>query len=223
MLFPEAKDAGGTTYREGIVRVPSCREHNEAFSLDDEYFCAVMTMGEGTNQIGNTQFVTKIMRAMTLSKGLAGAVLRDVRVSGAGGEEDTATFAIDLDRWERSIRKLTAGLYHHVTGHRLPDWTIMTVVSPDLALEGARLRPYARIRGYIDSLTQWRELRSGPPDVYRARHIIDPLRMRHFVFEHVFYGGVRAWVVSAPEDALWTPLCGARGGVASTSLPGGPE
>jgi hypothetical protein len=76
-------------------------------------------------------------------------------------------------------------------------------VSPDLRIEDRMLAPYAPLAQRLETYPDWRELPSGHPHVFRCRFILDEKRLRHFIFEHTFYEGFRAWIASGPESALW--------------------
>lgn len=66
-LFPENKDVKlitGKSYREGLITVPSCEEHNLAKSNDDEYLMICLGSKVGNNGIAYIHTNTKIRRAL---------------------------------------------------------------------------------------------------------------------------------------------------------------
>lgn len=99
--------------------------------------------------------------------------------------------------------KITAGVYYALTGLRVSDWSIMTVISPDLHFRHNLQAPFAQLVPQMRSFPGWRDFVSGHPSVYRCRYVLDDHRARHFAFEHTFYDGFRVWVAAGPEDALW--------------------
>jgi hypothetical protein len=63
-LFPEAKDIPGLNFRNNLITVPSCDEHNSNKSHDDEFLMVTIASIVGNNPIGYLQTQTKIDRAL---------------------------------------------------------------------------------------------------------------------------------------------------------------
>ena len=63
-IFPELKDSpDGRNYRKNPIKVPSCEEHNTEKSKEDEYLLYVLAMSLPSNDLGKSQFLTKVRRA----------------------------------------------------------------------------------------------------------------------------------------------------------------
>ena len=66
-LFPETKDLG-RQYRNNLITVPSCDEHNSHKSADDEFLMASLAGLIGNNSVGLRHKFTKVNRAIYRSK-----------------------------------------------------------------------------------------------------------------------------------------------------------
>jgi len=202
MIFPEQADAGGIDYRSNLVTVPACRKHNEDFGADDTYFSLVVSVQFKANSAAQQNFGTKVLRALQRDPGLSAQAFKNLRPAIINGQQ-TGAFTVDRDRFDRCVQKITAGMYHRVTGFRLPDWSIMTVWSPDLRVSSTLEAPHAALEAAFADRPGWNSVQSGHRDIYRCRYVVDGKRPRHFAFEHVFLGGFRIWVAAGPPDALW--------------------
>jgi hypothetical protein len=203
-LFPEARADKGpdaVDYRKNLVTVPSCADHNEARSLDDQYAGFVLALNLGVNGVATEHFIDRIVPALERRPALIRLFFRDAQRIRVDGQE-TMSYTVDLPRWEAGIRKITAGAYHAITGFRIPDFSVMRVFSPDIRFPNMEA-PYAPLVERVQNYTTMRDFVSGHPSVYRARYAISETRARQFFFEHTFYDGFRAWVISDPGDALW--------------------
>ena len=62
-FFPPAKEIG-RDLRRNLITVPSCDVHNSLKSKDDEYLRTVITMTATHSQVGQFQFVNKVLPAV---------------------------------------------------------------------------------------------------------------------------------------------------------------
>jgi hypothetical protein len=63
-LFPEEKDIKTSIFRNNLITVPSCNEHNSKKSKDDEFLMGCMAGIVGNNVIGFFHAHTKVKRAI---------------------------------------------------------------------------------------------------------------------------------------------------------------
>lgn len=66
-LFPEKKDIGEDKYRLHLMTVPSCEEHNNTKSDDDEFLMVSLAGILGNNSIGYIHSQGKVLRAIRRS------------------------------------------------------------------------------------------------------------------------------------------------------------
>jgi hypothetical protein len=95
-LFPKLKDSpDGRNYRTNPIIVPSCEEHNTKRSKDDEYLLYVLVMNLTSNEIAQSQFLTRVRRAIERRPSLLKQLMIETREVII---HDTVT-----DKWEKSI------------------------------------------------------------------------------------------------------------------------
>ncbi|NQZ32478.1 MAG: hypothetical protein HRU06_14505 [Oceanospirillaceae bacterium] len=118
-LFPEKKDVSdGVSYREQLITVPSCEDHNTKKSSDDEYILYVLVMNIPTNQIGKNQFSTKVMRAIQRRPQLMNQFLKNqkevyLRDLHTGLVTQTIALDIDMTRFISAIEMMVKALYYN--------------------------------------------------------------------------------------------------------------
>lgn len=117
MFFPETKDLPGTDYRQHLITVPSCAQHNTATSKDDEYAVAVVAAHFGNQRLGSSHFATKVLRALLRSPGYQAAVLQNSIVTEIGGRR-TRALRVDDQRFEYVMEKTAKALFFHLTGRK---------------------------------------------------------------------------------------------------------
>jgi hypothetical protein len=119
-LFPAQKDLpSGMSCRINLIKVPSCDNHNLRKSKDDEYLMMILTVHFLNNSTAAHHFSTKIMRAWRRRPHLAAMALKELRPAVLNGEE-TATFTVNLERYNRSMNLIVKGLFFHHTASVLP-------------------------------------------------------------------------------------------------------
>lgn len=111
-IFPEAKDVPGKNYRENLITVPACEEHNLRKSKDDEYLMMILVANIGNNEVANAQMETKIIRAWLRRPHLAAMVVRNPAPVRYNGQE-TITFEVDLPRFERAMELIARAVTFH--------------------------------------------------------------------------------------------------------------
>ena len=118
-LFPAAKDLPvGVDLRKNLITVPSCPEHNQSKSGDDEYLMYVLSMNLPVNAIAEHHFSTKVWRAIDrrpalVNRMLASSKLALVRDPKTGEIFESAQLDIEEDRIYRSFELIVLGLYRH--------------------------------------------------------------------------------------------------------------
>ena len=119
-LFPKQKDLlGEFSLRKELITVPSCQEHNNNKSRDDEYLVFCLSTCFHGNDIKEQLFNTKIMRAIERRPDTYSNVLdnyqRVMLKHPDGKVEHTAAYSIDLKRFDSVLSHIARGLYYHHT------------------------------------------------------------------------------------------------------------
>lgn len=118
-IFPEQKDLpDGVNLRNQLYTVPSCDEHNLNKSHDDEYFLYAIGISNELNQIGRTQYRTKIRRAIkrnpSLLKRLShSAVPVKVIDPLTKKQEESSAITLEAERFDNIIGQLSRAIYFH--------------------------------------------------------------------------------------------------------------
>ncbi len=118
-IFPEQKDLpSGGDLRNQLYTVPSCDEHNLKKSDDDEYFLYAIGICNQLNQIGRTQYKTKIRRAIkrnpSLLKRLSNsAVPVTVTDPHTLNQEESFAITLEAERFNNIIGQLSRAIYYH--------------------------------------------------------------------------------------------------------------
>lgn len=104
--------------RQNLITVPSCTQHNECTSKDDEYVRNVICMSIGTNAVAFKQFIDKVHKSLIHSPALANITFHNTKQVYLKEEENndfqrTFAFKIDRDRFNRVMKKMGYALYYH--------------------------------------------------------------------------------------------------------------
>lgn len=117
VFFPETKDVGadGPNFRENLLKLDSCKAHNEDYSLDDEYTAFAIAHLVENNGVAEKQVITKVLRAIGKRPRLVRSLYPSPKVVQVEGGE-TMAFSLNLDRVDRVMDRVARGLYFHHTG-----------------------------------------------------------------------------------------------------------
>lgn len=114
-FFPE-----GSEYRKELIKVPSCKMHNENTSKDDEYVRNFICMSIGTNTIAYKQFIDKVLKSFQHSPALKSQTFQKVQQVYIMEEKQNIkpvlTFQIDRERFDKVMKKIGYALYYHEYG-----------------------------------------------------------------------------------------------------------
>jgi hypothetical protein len=118
-LFPETKDTGGVDYRQQLITVPSCDQHNTGKSKDDEYLLVMLAMHFENNEVAAEHCRTKIKRALEHSEGLYKYFAeRAKKVSDPTGAVAVAVH-VEMDRFVPALCNIVRAIYFADTGKKL--------------------------------------------------------------------------------------------------------
>ena len=106
-------------YRRNLIKVPSCKKHNEDTSKDDEYVRNLICMHIDNNSVAYKQFIAKVIHTFEHSPKLKSQTFSETKqVFVKDGENIKQTFAlnIDRDRFDKVMKKISYALYFHEYG-----------------------------------------------------------------------------------------------------------
>lgn len=104
-------------YRKNLITVPSCKEHNENTSNDDEYVRNIICMSIGNNNVAYQQFIKKVLTSLKRNQKLKSTTFNaSKKVSVAeSGDKIRQTIAIQIERarFDKVMRKIGYALYYY--------------------------------------------------------------------------------------------------------------
>lgn len=140
-IFPELKDLG-RDLRRNLITVPSCDEHNSQKCKDDEFLHFALLMNKGFNEVGDKQFMTKLLRAARRMPSTYGAFISQNAPVYRGDENLGQAIVIDHERFDLCFGRIARGLFFHHYGIRCPFEYLGILCSNFLKLEGNEASHY---------------------------------------------------------------------------------
>ncbi len=126
-FFPEKKYlfSNSIDYRSHLITVPSCSEHNNSRSRDDEYTAAVIVLNS-ESELAFTIFKSKWVKTLLRREGVLGkrifSTARSVKVTSKKNRVlipyETLAISYEMGRIERVMESIARGLYYLESGHQ---------------------------------------------------------------------------------------------------------
>lgn len=201
-LFPEEKDSKdffNKSYKNNLITVPSCEQHNNKKSGDDEFLLTVLSLTFCGNSIGYFHSHTKLARAIKRNPHLIKSylnIIREENIQIDGINFPVAYAKIDNQRIFKCFESIARGIYYHEFGERfkgkcgiLPLFlkyehqSIYTVLSKIL---NDKQSTEWKIKGTNPDIFTYQ---FGPVDQYKLR----PMKM-------TFYKNIEVLVAYMPYD-----------------------
>ncbi len=191
-LFPEAKDVeGNKDYRRNLITVPSCKEHNNKKSDDDQYLLFCLAVNYVTNDVAENHFATKIRKAMERSKKFYGEFYKIVKpvtvVDEHGKSEDSIAISLDRNRFDIAIDHISRAIYYHENSNMF-DGSIQVITDSILVSNEISVRS-ANIIADVQSLLVNTPWKGDNPDVFTYKmKFIDINNSTYCILK--FYDGI---------------------------------
>lgn len=152
-------------FRDQLITVDSCEEHNEATSMEDEYARVVIIANVVNNDEAKTYFQDKPLRGLKKSPKLAERLAESTRQVFVKDEykedaelENALQVQIERDRIDEVMRKVAYGIFYHEYGmpwnralnigtEHLVDQDLQPDLLGQLIIEGKRamvIQPFLR-------------------------------------------------------------------------------
>lgn len=173
-IFPEAKDIpNGDDYKKNLITVRSCEKHNTAKSKDDVYLLFFLAANVVSNDLAQTQFGSKIMRAVNRAPHVFTEFAKKntpVTLKSENGELiHTAAIEIDRARFDSAIEHISYALHYHKYGETFAgNIQVITSGLVDLSSEDSvevneRIQNFGRM---VDDLLANIEPEGDNPEVF---------------------------------------------------------
>lgn len=209
-FFPEEKDIPkGKNYRDNLITVPACKEHNLKTSKDDEYIWAIVAFHWQNTPDIQEYSVKKIHRAFERNKRLFDLFFSEQnshKFFSYKGEKLVAT-TITVERIMNGFQKIARGIYYRNFEQK---WVGEVIIhSRSLAVVLSTLNPNydekTRVAELARSLLILQPKHGKNPEVFYYQIGQDTL-LSPPIFRLVFYGGfeVLAFFIS-PLDSFLPP------------------
>lgn len=194
-FFPKQKDlpAETTDVRRNLITVPACHEHNGRYSKDDEIASYVILLTHKANRVGEKQFLTKGLRAITGRKGLIAGVFKKIEVFQLPDGTEIPTVQFDGERVTRVMERIARGLFFHDFGHRwnctlglLSDGPLMSDMSPS---------PYRQVIRQIEPTFSYSSRKGTNPAIFWYQWIAGVGGDCTHLLRMCFYDGLKYYVI----------------------------
>ena len=200
-FFPKAKDSpDGHDYRQNLVTVPSCDEHNQEKSKNDEYLAYTTLFHHMNNDVAAQQVWRKLKRAFDRNPNLKHLynVQRPAYVNG----KSTIAIQVDTERFNTGMAQIARGIWFHEHATR---WTepiaihspaLLQPDNPDAAgLQASKLSLVELVRTEM----QGKSCCGANPKVFRY-HIIDAVDSHQLrLADMILYDGLEVVAMSHPS------------------------
>ena len=188
-FFPEG-------YRENLIKVPSCPDHNTKNSMDVEYVRNIIVNPIQTNEVAREHFNNKVLRSYKRSPKLFNQTFKDAKPILFDGQK-TQLNPIDLKRFKSVMSSMAFALYFHMFGRKyFGSWEIVSphLVSYDALSKGVS-DGWDEVRNLLFQ-TNFVDLEMSQPKVFQCGIKEEP--NQKLVYQFVFYGGFKVYAISIP-------------------------
>jgi len=204
-FFLEKKDLPfGVEYRKNLITVPSCDEHNQNKTMDDEYLRMIICIQFNADSVAQRLFSTKIMRGFERQPHQIDLITRDQRPARINGKEAYA-FSVDKNRIDKSLAQIARAIYFH---HFNEKWIQRFVINTPALLSVDREDSHERNQNFqhVDNLAE--------SLLKNAKHIGENQEIFYYQISRdldklllwvrmVFYEGFVALAYSSPMIVTW--------------------
>lgn len=184
--------------RDNLIQVPSCAEHNESTSKDDEYVRFIISSHFRNNDTGKSHSIDKgvktLMHSPALTKYLSENKLDATIINRDYSKSKSVAIQIDRSRFDNEIRKIAYTLYYHKYGKRWSrELNIGTYElfdsSGNVDELGALILEYKRVQDQIGGV----EYEGENQEVFKYA-FVDCGSTEDLVLQMIFYQGFEIWV-----------------------------
>lgn len=173
-----------TGQRKQLITVPSCPDHNEATSTNDEYIRNIFIGLTSLTDPDKGELLAKTFRSFVLSPKLKANIRSSMEIISYQGAEFWAV-RLNWERLEAFTHKIACALHFKHYGRHLGAET-STVMRAGIALTEESPNNTAKIFGFVESANL--EWRGGNPDIFKYQMLGEGLVPSTFRF--VFYGDI---------------------------------
>lgn len=190
-----------SAYKKNLITVPSCKQHNENTSLDDEYVRNIIAMSFGTNPIAFNQFIAKTIESFIQSPGLLHTTTRNKKKV-IVDNKDSFAFEIDRLRFNKVLRKISYALFFYV--NKQPWNRELIVLTKNLYGENMQMDEFGELISEFEKHLPTENYSGHNPQVFKYAFgetgSNDP---NECILRMIFYEGFHVWL--SPVDGSTMP------------------
>lgn len=181
-------------FRRNLWTVDSCPTHNTGNAKDVEYVAAIIVSALQSTGTALEENQKKVFRAFDRSKGFFLGTLNNPKPVRLPNGEQTATFSVDLSRFNSVMEAIAYGLYYYLSGKTYDGY--WKVVSPSLGSDETIHKGRRDTRTpLLDALTKmsFEEIKTPEPDVFTCG--VHTFPDGKVAYKFVFYGGFTVYAI----------------------------
>lgn len=177
-LFPKAKDVEGDfDFRQNLMTVPSCEEHNSVKSNDDEYLMLVLSFTITSAGKGKSSQFAKIVRIIEKKSHTIRALFKNFKPVLVVDKEEkltqTGAFEIDRPRFDSIIEHVARAIFYYEFGERFVGkldqhchFLLTDLHGKDASSKNAKLQKVSQIS---EKIVSGSEYRGSNPNIFRYK------------------------------------------------------
>lgn len=175
-------------HRKNMITVPSCSQHNEATSLDDEYARLFIIMNNRNNKLSFEHFKDKVLKSLDRSPALKALVSP---ISSGG----IIKIPLNRERLDKEMRKNAYALYFHK--YNKPWNRELIVAIRDLVQENNQQDDYGKLIEIAEYECKTMgcsfEYLGENPEVFQ--YVFLETEEEEVLLKMVFYEGFDVWII----------------------------
>lgn len=204
-LFPEAKDVKGLNFRQNLITVPSCDEHNSKKSNEDEFLMVSIAGVVGNNLLGYLHTQSKVSRALRRKSSdfINKVVLKNAKSIDFETKDGTKYPVLlgnpDLSRLKKCFEYIAYGLYYHEFNHSFKG--NMKVIPGFVKYDDKDINMLVELmrrKIEVDEITIGKK--GDNPYVFQYE-FCKPDKFGLFALRIVFYGAADVYIGFQPENS----------------------
>ena len=174
-------------YRKQLIKVPSCKLHNEDTSSDDEYVRNIITIFHENNSVAFKQFSEKVVRSLTWNSGLMGERKKIHTPQGI-------VYTLNIDRYifDRTMRKMSYAIFFHENKFQ---WNReLIVLTEHLLYKDLSKDDYGQLLQKLMIKLPPSLDKGENPKVFKYKMLTSDLSPHNTILQMIFYEGFIVWV-----------------------------
>ena len=178
--------------RNNLITVPSCPQHNEDTSKDDEYVRNIITMSIENNQISIDHFFEKSFKSFKRSPALTSSILNSL-TDVSFYKEGAQSIKFDRRRFDKVIRKISYALFYHEYGY---SWNkLLAVMTNQIKMQDLSNDHLGDLFNTLNEDLDILLMKGDNPNVFQYAFLDVSSDPQDKVLFFIFYEGFPFWII----------------------------